>query len=395
MEQHTLMTLESLATKAGVPAALGHTLAFQHTPGTAVHFGCGAVDRVGELARSVGGRRVLVVTDPGIEDAGHLGKIAGPLERAGLQHVLFDAVVQNPTTVTVDACVAVARKHSIDTIIGLGGGSSMDTAKGCNFLLTNGGRMADYWGVGKATKAMLPLIVIPTTAGTGSECQSFALISDATSHVKMACGDKKAAARHAILDPLLTLTMPAKVTAVTGIDAIAHAVESLVSTKRNAVSADYSVAAWRMLSSAFERVMADGTDLEARALMLAGSALAGTAIENSMLGAAHAAANPLTATFDTPHGVAVGLMLPHVVRLNHANAEASAAYAALQPGCDPAARLTDFLTAAGLPRSLAEAGIPTPDFQTLATQADAQWTARFNPVTVDAAAFEALYRAAA
>src|SRR5207244_13482634 len=113
----------------------------------------------------------------------------------------------------------------IDAIVGLGGGSSMDTAKGCNFILTNGGRMQNYWGVGKAAKPMLPLIAIPTTAGTGSECQSAALITDEITHQKMACLDPKAAARVAVLDPMLTLSQPARVTARTGIDAIAHALE--------------------------------------------------------------------------------------------------------------------------------------------------------------------------
>src|SRR5205085_5861833 len=134
----------------------------------------------------------------------------------------------------VDNCLTLAKARGIDTFVALGGGSSMDTAKGCNFLLTNGGRMQDYWGVGKATKPMLPLIAIPTTAGTGSECQSFALISDEETHQKMACGDPKAAASVAILDPVLTLSQPARVTACTGIDAIAHVVETAVTTKRTA-----------------------------------------------------------------------------------------------------------------------------------------------------------------
>ena len=131
----------------------------------------------------------------------------------------FERVTENPTTEVVDDCVAVARQEQSDFLVGLGGGSSMDTAKGCNFLLTNGGRMEDYWGVGKALRPMLPLIAVPTTAGTGSECQSFALIAHPQTHVKMACGDPKAAARVAILDPELTLTQPAALAAATGMDA--------------------------------------------------------------------------------------------------------------------------------------------------------------------------------
>src|SRR5262249_30269931 len=158
---------------------------FDHQPRTRVVFGGDSIERVGELAREFGGRHALLVTDKGIVAAGHPARAIGFLEAAGLHVTTYDAVRENPTTLDVDRCVAVARESKIDLIIGLGGGSSMDTAKGCNFILTNGGRMQDYWGVGKATKPMLPLIAVPTTAGTGSECQSFALISNEETHQKM------------------------------------------------------------------------------------------------------------------------------------------------------------------------------------------------------------------
>src|SRR5690606_38861942 len=145
----------------------------------------------------------------------------------------------------VDEGVRVARRYEPEVIIGLGGGSSMDCAKGVNFVYTNGGQMKDYWGVGKALKPMLPMTAVPTTAGTGSETQSFALISDETTHVKMACGDKKASFRVAVLDPELTRTQPGQVTALTGIDALSHAIETYVTTRRNWISLFYSREAWR------------------------------------------------------------------------------------------------------------------------------------------------------
>ena len=145
---------------------------FDYLPRTRLVFGINTVERAGPLARELGAERVLVVTDPGVAKAGHAGRLEHILQSCGLGVVVFDQVHENPTTRDVDKCLAVAKSAGIDTLIGLGGGSSMDTAKGCNFLLTNGGRMQDYWGVGKATKPMLPLIAIPTTAGTGSECQS-------------------------------------------------------------------------------------------------------------------------------------------------------------------------------------------------------------------------------
>lgn len=369
---------------------------FSHTPGTRVVFGSGEVKRAGVFARTLGSRSALVVTDRGIADAGHLDRVLQSLSAAGVEWTAFMGVIENPTTDTVDACVASARESHADLIIGLGGGSSMDTAKGCNFLLTNGGRMSDYQGTGRATKPMLPLIAIPTTSGTGSECQSYALISDAVTHAKMACGDKKAAARIAILDPDLTATMPSAVARVTGIDAIAHAVESAVSTRRTEISAAYSRAAFALLAGAYLRVLRDPSDADARSAMLLGAALAGTAIENSMLGAAHSAANPLTARFGIVHGQAVGMMLPHVVRLNSAHTEARAEYTRLAApyGLDADGLpgfLTNLLTEAGLPLTAPSGSLTPENLPGLAAEAAGQWTAQFNPEPVDAAAFETLY----
>ena len=163
---------------------------------------------------------------------------------------------------------------------------------------------------------MLPMIAVPTTAGTGSETQSFALISDAKTHVKMACGDKKASFRVALLDPELTLTQPPRVTALTGIDAVAHALESYVARTRNSASMAFSREAWLLLGGNFCACDCRTDKLNARSGMQLGASFAGLAIENSMLGAAHALANPLTAKFSIAHGQAVGMMLPHVIRFN-------------------------------------------------------------------------------
>lgn len=390
------LSAQALLRSAGCGDVPDFVPAFAHAPGTKVVFERGCVERAGVFARSLGAQRVLVVTDRGIAEAGHLDRVINSLAAAGVQWSAFMDVVENPTTDTVDACVASARESQADLLIGLGGGSSMDTAKGCNFILTNGGQMKDYWGTGKATRPMLPLIAIPTTAGTGSECQSYALISDARTHAKMACGDKKAAARVALLDPELTLSQPPGVTRVTGIDAIAHAVESAVCKKRTEVSIPYSRAAFALLSKAFPVVLREPDNLEARAAMQLGAALAGTAIENSMLGAAHSAANPLTARFGTVHGTAVGMMLPHVVTLNMSRPDAWEEYTrmAAAHGVDGAKLpeiLTGLLEAAGLPSRM-PAGTLTPELiPALADEAAAQWTAQFNPAPADAEAFRALY----
>ncbi len=369
---------------------------FDHQPRTRLVFGNNVAERTGELARQIGLKKVLLVTDAGVVAAGHAERVRRSLEAAGVKVVLFDKVRENPVTGDVAVCLSAARDAAIEGFIGLGGGSSLDTAKGCNFLLTNGGRMQDYWGVGKAAKPMLPLIAIPTTAGTGSECQSFALIADEKTHQKMACGDPKAAARMAILDPLLTLSQPSRVAACTGIDALSHALETAVTRPRNPISLAYSREAFRLCWANLPRVLKRPDDLDARAGMLLGAALAGLAIENSMLGAAHAAANPLTAHYHIVHGEAVGMMLPSVMRFNAANAAATALYAELEPGraAGLEAKLDGLLNLAGLPRSLADCGVPPSAIPRLAAEAAKQWTARFNPRTVTEDDFTRLYEAA-
>jgi alcohol dehydrogenase len=278
----------------------------------------------------------------------------------------------------------------------------MDTAKGVSLLLTNGGRLQDYWGYGKAGKPLLPMIGVPTTAGTGSEAQCYALISDPVTHAKMAIGDPKAFFEVALLDPELTLSLPRGVTASAGLDALSHAVESFVTTKRTPLSDLYAREAFRLLEGAYERVLRSPHDLEARAAMLLGSHYAGAAIEASMLGATHACANPLTARYGTEHGLAVAMLLPHVVRFNAG--AANERYAELLRAAgraadgDAAAALSlriDALAAeGGLPRRLRDAGVREGDFDALAADAATQWTGRFNPRPFDAAAALELYRLA-
>lgn len=376
---------------------------FDYDPQTRVVYGNGVLSRLGELAAGFGDR-ALLVTDKGLKDAGHEDRAIASLTEAGVTATVFHDVHPNPTTEDVDRCLEVAKAADVNLIIGLGGGSSMDCAKGANFLLTNGGRMEDYWGIGKAKLPMLPMIAVPTTSGTGSEAQSFALIANAETHMKMACGDKKAACRVALLDPELTVTMPASVTAVTGIDAISHAIETYVTTKRNTVSQLFSRRAWGLLATSFPRVLEDPSDLEARGGMLVGSNFAGTAIENSMLGATHALANPLSAHFGLTHGIAIGVMLPHVVRFNESVVGELYANLASDAGLcesrDPSAseHLARYLTSVvrgwGLPTSLQECHVRKDVIPTMAEEAAKQWTGTFNPRPVDVASLKELYECA-
>jgi len=378
-------------------------LTFSFTAATRLVVGPGAIRRLGEIARDLGAMRALVTSDRGIVECGHTAAGIESLRDAGLATEVFSAFTENPSSSEVEAGTAVAQAFRPDLLVGLGGGSSMDCAKGINFLHSCGGRMRDYRGRGTATGPMLPSIAVPTTAGTGSETQSFALITDDETGMKMACGDPRAAFRVAILDVNLTLTQPLSLAALTGVDALAHAVESHVSTAATPASRTFSREAWRLLAANLPHVVSGGGSIDARSAVQFGAALAGFAIENAMLGAAHALANPLTAAHHVVHGQAVGVMLPHVVRFNaaacgsaYANllADVGIAATAGEAGSTLADWLTGLLATARLKTSLHGCGIDAPDISALAAAAASQWTGGFNPRPVAAADLAALYEAA-
>ena len=370
---------------------------FDFLPRTRVIFGNGSLDRLGELARELGFRRTLIVSDKGLLKSGVVERAAELLATSGIEAAGFHDFEPNPDTRMVEGGRLFAAERNIDSIVALGGGSSLDCAKGINFLLTNGGTMRDYVGFGKASRPMLPSIGIPTTAGTGSEAQTYALISDAESHKKMACGDPKAAFRITILDPGLTVSQPRSVTAQAGYDAISHAVESFVTTKRNPISDLFSREAWRLLEANYERVLTEPTDLAARGAMLLGAHQAGIAIEQSMLGATHACANPLTALYGTTHAVAIAVMLPHVARWN--NEVVSQQYEELMGVAGKGSmalpvRLDELARAGGLAATLRELGVVHEDLPALAAATAKEWTGTFNPRPFDTTSALELYERA-
>lgn len=377
---------------------------FDFTLRTRIVFGEDAITQVGTLGREFGFTRTLVVADAGIVATGQVRRVANLLSAAGITPSFFHEFDANPDTRMIEAGRAHAASCRIDSILAFGGGSSLDCAKGINFVLTNGGSMRDYRGHGKADKPMLPSIGVPMTAGTGSDAQSYAVISDADTHVKMACGDPKAAFRVAILDPALTVSQPHAVAAVAGYDALSHAVESYVTARRTPMSDVFAREAWRLLEPHYARVLECPRDIDARGAMLLGAHLAGAAIEASMLGATHACANPLTARYGTTHGIAIAIMLPHVVRWNAETAETRERYAELlriagrEAGADPgsqlAAHLDDLARTGGLPRTLRDAGVSAEDIPSLARDAAQQWTGTFNPRPFDESAARALYERA-
>jgi alcohol dehydrogenase len=387
------------------------------TPGR-VLYGAGAVDLAGEVARDLGGRRVLVVTDPGVAAAGHVHRASLSLRDAGLDVAVFYGVGENPGERHVAAAAAAARAHDADFLIGLGGGSAMDCAKGANFIFTNGGRMEDYWGFGKASKPMLSSVGVPCTAGTGSESQSFAVISREDDHRKMACGDPKARFAATLLDPELVRTAPPEVMAATGLDALSHALESFVCTAANPYSRMFASEGFARLLRGFDAVVEAQSESGGKAgrggagdkmtelwgEMLLGAHFAGAAIEASMLGAAHGLANPLTARYEITHGVAVAVVLDHVVRFNGSAGRAEyggLARLAFGSGSEngvASERLAklwaDLRDRACVSARLRDLGVREGDLDLLASQAAEQWTAQFNPRSASPSDMLALYRAA-
>jgi alcohol dehydrogenase class IV len=375
---------------------------FDYSPRTRIVFGAGSLARLGELAMELGFSRTLIVADPGIVAAGYASRAAAILRERGISSVLFDQFAADPDVAMVEAGRVHAAAHAVDSLVALGGGSSLDCAKGINVVLTNGGTMRDYRGFGKVLKPMLPAIGVPTTAGTGSEAQSYSIISDPLTHAKMACGDPKAAFAVALLDPELTTSLPPMLTAITGYDAISHAVESYVAVRRTPLSDLFAREAWRLLDGHFEPVLDQPGEVAARGAMLVGAHYAGAAVEHSMLGATHACANPLSARYGTTHGAAIAVLLPHVVRWNAREAghrydellRASGHVPTNHPGEQLGTRLEQLARTGGLRSRLRDLGVARRDLAALASDAATQWTGTFNPRPFDVDAALALYERA-
>jgi alcohol dehydrogenase len=295
----------------------------------------------------------------------------------------------------------VARRHGPDLIVGLGGGSVLDVAKACAMVCAEGIGIARRPGMTASTAPHLPVIAIPTTAGTGSECQPHAVICDDQTHAKVAFATSRSLPEVAILDPALTVTQPRRVTADSGFDAIVHAVEVWVTKPGNPLSALFAGEALSLLAGNLPTALAKPDDLEARGRVQLGAAWAGLGIAHSMLGAAHAAGNALTARYPISHGAAVGSMLPAVIRFNSQDERVRAQYAALAMraglGEDVSAlleRLSSLWSLTPNPADLSGFGVSAADVDELAVEAAKQRTGEFNPRPVNAGTFRELFAAA-
>ena len=286
----------------------------QSTP--RLRFGCGLTAELPAECRRLGATRVLVVTDPGLIAAGIAARAQTLLEDAGIAVATFAEVEADPSLATARACAEAARAHGADLLVGLGGGSPMDTAKVAAVLVTNEVPLEAMVGIDLVPRPGVPLVLVPTTAGTGSEATPIAILSDHAERLKKGVVSPHLFPRTAIVDPELGLGVPPAVTAASGIDAMLHAVEAYTSTNANPVSDVLGLRAIRLIRGALERAFGDGSDLAARTAMAEGAMLAGMAFANAGVTAVHAFAYPIGAEFHIPHGVANSLMMGVVLRFN-------------------------------------------------------------------------------
>jgi alcohol dehydrogenase len=364
---------------------------FDITIKSRVIFSPGASGGVGVIAREFNAHRVMIVVDPGIQKAGLDSLLVESLKREHIEISVFTRVDPNPTTQNVNDGVAFAKEFSPDVIIALGGGSSLDTGKAINLLRTRGGKIADYRGLLTEGSKLAPLIAIPTTAGTGSEVSPFVLISDHVSHAKIVIRDIQMIPDVAILDPILTTSMPRQITISTGVDALVHGIEAFVAKGSQPLSQALALEAIEIIYTTLPKVLEQPDHVENRGKMLIASNLAGMAFTLSYLGLAHSMANPLTRVAGMAHGMAVGLMLPYVILFNEPVAHkdyariASRIFGSQSPS-DPkeatrklVSSLKTFLAGLGFPENLKKAGVSKDSLKEMAEEAIHQATARSNP----------------
>ncbi|MPR64315.1 iron-containing alcohol dehydrogenase [Ochrobactrum intermedium] len=287
-----------------------------HIP-TQIEFGNGLIAKLPNYVRSLKASRAIVVGDPGVERAELVEKVSSILKAGGIETVVYTDVESDPATRSVDEGVVLGKDHKADVVVGIGGGSALDTAKAIGLMLTNKGNIRDYVGIDKVPLAGAPVIAVPTTAGTGSELTIWSVLSDKAQKVKISVGSTLNCAKIALLDPELTLSLPSAITATTGMDALTHALESYVNTATQPISEAMSEQAMVLIAKSLRTAVNDGSNLEARGDMLLASTIAAMAFNNTRLGVVHAFAMPLGAKFGIPHGLVNAIMLPEVMRFNH------------------------------------------------------------------------------
>jgi len=343
-----------------------------------IRFGVDCLDTIGEEAKELAAQHAIIITDPGVYKAGLIYPIKEQLSRIKLSVDVFSEAEPEPTLYRLNAIADDLRRNKYDLVVGVGGGSSIDTAKGLSVLLAHGGTGQDYLGVNRVTKPGIPLFALPTTAGTGSEVTMIAVFGDPDNQVKSAIVSPYLFARLALVDPSLTYGCPRKVTAASGMDALVHAIECYTSVKANDFSDALALEAMRLIVDNLRTAVNNGSDKEARKYMSEGALIAGIAFGNSSVTAVHALAYPLGMRFHVPHGVANGLLLPYVMECNlSANLPKFAVIAkmlgvetsgiSLQEAAGKGVRAVKELTAdIGIPTQLRNLGVPSEALEEMA-----------------------------
>jgi len=289
---------------------------FTITQPTEIIFGTGQIKSLPDIVQKSGGTKPLLVIDPGLRSGGQDKSILSPLQKNGIDFVIYDQIDPEPGLRLADKGTEIAKENGCDCVIGIGGGSAMDVAKAISILLTNGGHAVDYLGLGKISKPGVPKIMVPTSAGTGAEVTFTAVFINEETGSKGGMNGDPLYPDVAILDPELTLSLPPQVTATTGIDALTHALEAYTSIQAHPISEMYSIKAITLIAANIRAAYADGRNIRARENMLLGSLLGGKALAIAGVGLVHAMAYPLGGMFGIAHGLANAVLLPFVTRYN-------------------------------------------------------------------------------
>ncbi len=359
--------------------------------------GVGALAEVGDAARRLGGRRVLVVSDPGVIAAGWADQAISCLQEAGLDHRLWHGLTPNPKDHEVQAGFEFYAGTDCDALVAVGGGSVIDSAKGIAVLSGNGGQILDYEGIDRVTRPIPPLVMVPTTAGTGSDVSQFAVITDTRRRLKATLISRALVPDISLVEPRVLTTMPADLTAATGLDALSHAIESYVSRGASHLTDLHALPAMRLIVEHLPRSLDAPDDLDAREAMAQASLSAGLAFTNAILGATHALSHQIGGALDLPHGLLNGILLPHVMRFNAPAAperfvevaralgvgvDGMPQHEAAEAACEQVRLLAD---KAGIPSGLSEIGLSAADLPLFAenTLHDACLTTNPREVTLE------------
>ncbi len=369
-------------------------------------FGIDSMAEAAHAALRLGGQRPLLVTDPGLIEAGWVDELVDHLRDQGVQAQVWSALTPNPKDHEITAGHEFYRSRGCDVLIALGGGSVIDAAKGIAILAANGGDILDYAGVDKATMPIPPLVVLPSTSGTGADVSQFCIVTDTTRNTKITILGRALVPDITVIDPRLLTTMPEWLNAATGLDALTHGIEAFVSLGHNQLTDHHALRAVVMVTENLVTTIEQPRQMSARVLMAQAALEAGLAFTNAILGAAHAMSHQVGGLLDLPHGVINGVLLPHVVRFN---AEADPAPFAViaanlgiadarAPELESALALADHLQQlaqkVGVPRGLADLGVHDTDVPVLARNAMADACITTNPRAADEAQLQALFRAA-